>query len=268
MAANSGLQILHISADENAESHFRILVDGQCIKYLNVDAGVYEFEDMCFPPALIPQIPPLFPSDWNLGHICKDKEFDQSKLDWTVRKDFSGITNFWHPVQVDYLELTLGKLYMANVYQAECHRFQSPVIAKVARFSYEISWYNTETEAYSWIQGHDIGPEFLGHVSEGDRVIGFLLKEVQRRHACIEDLGPCREAVARLHELGIVHGDLNKHNFMMEGSRAILVDFEVARRSYDKDEMAKEMGSLEQQLRDCSGRGWRMTEGVQDEDTD
>ena len=143
---------------------------------------------------------------------------------------------------------------MANVYQAQCERFDSPVIVKFARFPYEISWYNTETEVYSWIKGHDIGPDFLGHVTEGDRVIGFLLEQVKGRHAFIEDLEPCRETVARLHELGIVHGDLNKHNFLVEGSRATLVDFEVARRTCDKDEMAKEMQGLEQQLRDVSGR--------------
>ena len=166
---------------------------GLQIQYLNIDAGVYEFEDLCFPPALVTKLPLLPPGDWNLGHICKDGESNQPKLDWTVRKDFSSITNLWHPVKVDYLALTLGKLYMANVYQAQCDCFDSPVVAKFAKFPYEITWYNTETEAYSWIEGHDIGPEFLGHVTEGERVIGFLLEEVKGRHACIEDLGPCRE---------------------------------------------------------------------------
>lgn len=267
MTVNSGLQVLHLSADENSESHFRILVDGQSVKYLTVDAGVYEIEDMCFPSTLASKLPPLPAGDWNLGHICKDKGSSQSKIDWIVRKDFSGIRNLWHPTQVDYLALALGNMYMSNVYQAQCDRFDSPVIVKFARFPYEINWYNAETEVYSWIKGHDIGPDFLGHVTEGDRVIGFLLEQVKGRHASIEDLGPCRATVGRLHELGIIHGDLNKHNFLVEGSRATLVDFEVARKSCDKDEMAKEMQGLEQQLRDVSGRGWRILEGAQDGDT-
>ena len=141
---------------------------------------------------------------------------------------------------------------MSNVYQAQCDRFDSLVIVKFARFPYEISWYNTETEVYSWIKGHNIGPGFLGHVTEGDRIIGFLLEKVKEWHYSIEDLGPCQETVARLHELGIVHGDLNRHSFLVEGSRAKLVDFEVARKSCDKDEMAQGIQGLEQQLGDVS----------------
>ena len=71
MVVNGGLQVLHLSADENSESHFRILVDGQSVKYLTVDAGVYETEDMCFPSTSVSKLPPLPAGDWNLGHICR-----------------------------------------------------------------------------------------------------------------------------------------------------------------------------------------------------
>jgi hypothetical protein len=33
-----------------------------------------------------------------------------------------------------------------------------------------MEFYNQETEVYSWIEGHDIEPKFLGHVTEGERV--------------------------------------------------------------------------------------------------
>ncbi len=56
-------------------------------------------------------------------------------------------------------------------------RFQAPVIVKFARFPWEIDCYDQGTQAYSWVEGHDIGPAFLGHVTEGERVIGFLLQK-------------------------------------------------------------------------------------------
>lgn len=66
-------------------------------------------------------------------------------------------------------------------------------IAKYARFGWEIGYYQAETEAYSWLEGHGIRPRFLGHLKEEDRIIGFLLEKVQGRHATIQDLVGCEE---------------------------------------------------------------------------
>lgn len=71
MATKTNLQILHLSVDlDGFESHFRILVNGKDIKYLTIDHGVYDTDDMAFPPALVPKLPSLSDGHWNLGHIA------------------------------------------------------------------------------------------------------------------------------------------------------------------------------------------------------
>lgn len=78
-----------------------------------------------------------------------------------------------------------------------------------------------------------------------------------RNLRCIgpEDLSKCREALSRLHQLGIRHGDVNKHNFLIREGRAILIDFECASKCENPEVLEKELESLEEQLRNVSGRG-------------
>ncbi|CAF9918223.1 MAG: hypothetical protein HETSPECPRED_003703 [Heterodermia speciosa] len=256
MATKARLQILHLSVDlDGFENHFRVLVDGKDIKYLSIDNGVYDVDDMAFPPALVPRLPTLPDGHWNLGHIAISENTRDPEFDWTVWKDFSSIRKLWHPVYVDYLSLRLGKCLRSNVCEVFSHRFPVPVIAKFARFPYETSYYDAETSIYALLEGHGIGPSFLGHVTEGERVIGFLLEKVDGRRAGIEDLDICRRLVTKLHGLGIVHGDLNRHNFLIWSSGAILIDFESACKSDDQVKMKEEMRGLEQQLCDTSGKG-------------
>ncbi|KAI9875361.1 MAG: hypothetical protein M1830_008579 [Pleopsidium flavum] len=253
-AAN--LKILHLGVDDcGLESYFRVLVDCQKVKYISIDGGIYDTDDLCFPPALLSKLPPLPPGDWNLAHIAKSSETTKPHFAWSVQKAFRGITHAWHATKVDYLSLSLGKMLMANVYEASSAHFDTPVIAKLARFPWEIDYYEAETEAYAWIEGHGIGPRFLGHLTEEGRIIGFLLERVEGRHAVIGDLSACRAVVSKLHDLGIVHGDLNKHNFLVFESRVVLLDFETAVRSEDTDAMDRELRMLEQQLRNESGKG-------------
>ncbi|KAI9748212.1 MAG: hypothetical protein M4579_007286 [Chaenotheca gracillima] len=258
----SDIAILHMSVDENEEdSYFRLLVDGRHFKYISIEANVYAVDDLVFPPSLLSQLPPLPPGDWNLGHITKSPTTTTGpQFAWTTRKSFTGIRHTWHPVRVDYLSLSLGRKLMSNVFEATCSSAaisaQSPVIAKFARFPWETSNYETETEVYSWIAGRGIGPSFLGHITEEGRVIGFLMEKVVGRHAGIEDLEACRIAVKKLHQEGIYHGDLNKHNFLVSSDREIcLIDFETARKGKDQQPMDRELSDLEDQLRTTSTRG-------------
>jgi hypothetical protein len=56
-------QLLQVFADSESESELRILVDGKCVKYLNVDPGLYDVDDLCFGPLLASVLPPLPPGD-------------------------------------------------------------------------------------------------------------------------------------------------------------------------------------------------------------
>ena len=71
-----------------------------------------------------------------------------------------------------------------------------------------------ETTAYSWLSDQDIGPQFLGHVTEAGRVMGFLMENVSGCVADVGDLQKCQRTLNKLHALQPKHGDTNKHNFL------------------------------------------------------
>lgn len=250
------IKILRMTVDEtDDDSYYHLLVDGQHFKYISIESGSYDFDDLCFPPGLLSNLPQLLPGNWNLGHLAMSAETASPCFAWTTGKNFSSIETTWHPTYVDFLSLKLGNMLLLNVYEATLSQFVSPVIATFARFPWEIGYYSNETLVYSWIEGHDIGPKFLGHITEEGRVIGFLLAKVEGRHAGINDLHHCRAAVSSLHRLGICHGDLNRHNFLVSSSRAYLVDFEAARRTDDQQILDGELHDLGEQLRSKSRKG-------------
>ena len=78
---------------------------------------------------------------------------------------------------------------------ASSPKFEKPIVAKFARFHWEIGYYVAETQAYSWIDGHNIGPKFLVYLTEDGRVIGFLIESVEGRHATVSDLDACKAIV-------------------------------------------------------------------------
>lgn len=92
-------------------------------------------------------------------------------------------------------------------------------------------------------------------MTEEGRVIGFLIEYVEGRHATISDLPACEAIVRRLHGLGVLHGDLNKHNFLISESGAVLIDFETAKQSENSEAMEREVEGLKGQLLDESGNG-------------
>lgn len=67
-------------------------------------------------------------------------------------------------------------------------------------------------------------------------------------------------ALSKLHELGIKHGDINKHNFLIRDGEVTVVDFDMAVKVGDVKELEHEMENLRGQLMDTSGRGGRVVE--------
>lgn len=74
-------------------------------------------------------------------------------------------------------------------------------------------------------------------------------------HASSKDLPACQEKLKRLHALGIKHGDVNRHNFLIKGQEAILIDVKNAnaKQCSDPDALQSELDSLAKKL-DTSGR--------------
>lgn len=131
------------------------------------------------------------------------------------------------------------------------------MVAKMARFYWEIPYIEAETQMYQVLDGRGIAPKFLGHIHEEGRVMGILLEKVaDGRPAAPADLGRCMAALSRFHALGYLHGDCNKYNFIIRPDDTIvLIDFERATKCDDKALIEKEMASLESQFADTTGRG-------------
>ncbi|KAK4498935.1 hypothetical protein PRZ48_009445 [Zasmidium cellare] len=243
------IQLLQASIDPDDDSYFRLLVNGKYIKYITVAAEVYEEDDMCFAPSLIPLLPPFPEGNWNDGYIAKQPDSGKPHFQRTVQTKFPEVQRAWHDVSFNYLDLELGKKLRTNVYEARVTGSQEAVIAKFARFSWEIDNIDKECVAYHWINNSDIGPKFLGNIVEEDRVIGFVIERIaDARPAETGDYGVCKRLLLRLHSKGIIHGDINKHNFLVSGTRTVLIDFDCARRTADKKAMKAEMTSLKDQL--------------------
>jgi tRNA A-37 threonylcarbamoyl transferase component Bud32 len=82
-----------------------------------------------------------------------------------------------------------------------------------------------------------------------------MSKIEEARHATLDDLDICRQALRRLHTLGIKHGDTNKHNFLIHPHGVTMIDLDFAEQNATEAELNEELCGLEQQLADTSGKG-------------
>jgi tRNA A-37 threonylcarbamoyl transferase component Bud32 len=74
-------------------------------------------------------------------------------------------------------------------------------------------------------------------------------------HAAIDDLAAFSKSLGSLHQLGIVHEDVKKHNFLINAGGVTTVDSECVRQKDDERSFEREMRSLAEQSQDASGRG-------------
>jgi hypothetical protein len=59
------------------------------------------------------------------------------------------------------MELSIGRKLRTGIYEVTSSLFENMVVAKFARFEWEIQYMENETTAYQWISGHNIGLGFL-----------------------------------------------------------------------------------------------------------
>ena len=238
----------------------RVLVNQNAIKYLKIDSGVWASEDICFTPTLIESLPSLPAGDWNLCHISKSPAPGSAIVAAVTRTCLPRIHKLWHPVQIEYLDLKVGRKLRSNVYEAEIPDPKSSIVIKFTRFSWEIDYLDAEMSTHQWIDGHHIASKFLGHLMEHGRAIGFLMEKiVDCRYARVGDLTLCQNMLSKLHRLGIKHGDTNKYNFLIHDGEATLIDFDHAQRCPDDQILAEESGRLLEELQDTSSRGGILT---------
>jgi tRNA A-37 threonylcarbamoyl transferase component Bud32 len=86
--------------------------------------------------------------------------------------------------------------------------------------------------------------------------MGLLLENVDGRFASTDDQSKCEEAIRRLHGMGLIHGDINRYNFLIESSsgRVRIVDFEHVE-DFDEKTAHEELKVLPFELAEISGGG-------------
>jgi hypothetical protein len=208
-----------------------------------------------------------------LGHLEKVPKWNERWKTLTVGKTSDGVLS-----EVDrFLPHSLAERHVSSGYYnlldlTRIRRISDRVslvsqseqkgMLKIARFEHELEALSTEVKAYSILQAHHsaLAPKFLGYVyeEEDNRVIGFLMEVLHGSHPQSRDQQVCEAAIQQLHGIGIVHGDLNKYNILIEGDTVKFVDFEVATFRDDHDfEQSKDLEaeSLAGSLTDASGLG-------------
>ena len=81
--------------------------------------------------------------------------------------------------------------------------------------------------------GSTLAPKLLAYACDGttDRVVGFFYEEIIGKYPDQFDSHICEEALMELHDLEVLHGDINRYNIIIAGNGDVvkLFDFEKAR---------------------------------------
>ncbi|KAL8397778.1 hypothetical protein RB594_004476 [Gaeumannomyces avenae] len=252
------------------DSHFRIR-SGHKAKYVTIlprTLSVDTLDDM--PLNFEAILPPLdYGGDgWTHASVFRDAETGELAASLSS-PTMAGVESVWHPEMIDMMDLDKIKTWSMLV-QLCRYRPSSPsshvdqdeaaaaavagpttrvAVAKMARLEWEVAYIEGET--------------FLGHVHEDGRVMSVLLELLEGgRPAGVEDLAACSEALGRLHTMGVLHGDTNRHNFLVfpvcggDGrKKVVILDFEKHKEGASRDELDAEMEGLKAQLEEETGRG-------------
>ena len=253
--------VLSMEVDDNdsVASEYRVQIGNQ-VKYLVVSPKTFDRDTLSFPVPSLPDLP-RNDEEWTVARISRDADSGDLKTSIS-NKTLAGVECRWHPAQIDCLELKKTEQLTAMALEVVSHSIHpgtllssAPMIAKIARFEWELPRIEQETRAYQLLEGSDLAPRFLGHIHENGRIMGFLLEKVEGRPASHQDLSICEAALGKLHELGFVHGDVNRYNFLVTEEGVKLLDFEGLVENASPELMREELESVRAELVDESGRG-------------
>ena len=249
---------MEVDDDDSFESEYRVQIGDQ-VKYLVISPKTFDRDTLSFPIQSLPNLP--WCGDWTVAHISRDEITGDLRSSFSTRT-LTGVKCQWHPTLVNCLELKRTQILTALTFEAlspsalpTITQSSSTIIAKIARFDWEIPRIDRETRAYQLLEGSGLAPRFLGHIHENGRIIGFLLERVEGRPASIQDLDICETVLKRLHQLGYLHGDANRFNFLIAEEGVKLIDFERLQENVTRESMHKELASLRAELTEESGRG-------------
>jgi hypothetical protein len=222
-----------LACDVQHDGHMhRYLFDDDTVRHIKVMTSLqaHHFHDQ--------PLPPMPAGNWNWATIDVDPKTGQPAFQTAIRRHLEGVrttrTKTWDPPSVDHLDLQLyqgsnSSGRFATYRDSPSNIFGCQIVVKIARFVHEIPDIQLECDVYEKILGKGIGPKFLAYVTEGGRVIGFVLKKIEgARCPRPRDFNKCKRVLQKLHKLGFLHRDYHHGNILMKKGRAILVDFKSA----------------------------------------
>ena len=197
---------------------------------------------------------PLPQGDWNLAHITQDAN-NGSILRFARRRCLSALSGLYGlqmlsimpPLEDEHGNQPLRQ----NRSQIDGRAFGVDmalvVMSWLPNSSHQLS---IETGVHCWINGYGIRPKFLAHLTENnDRVIGYIIEDIEGRAAKIDDLPACGAVLSKLHMTGYLLGcDFTRSSFLILNSgRALITDFGSCERcAVDNHEaFQEEMAELE-----------------------
>ncbi|KAI8626218.1 hypothetical protein F5Y19DRAFT_230029 [Xylariaceae sp. FL1651] len=239
----------------------RVLVNAgtprAAVKYLTAGPDVNQLKGTRlsrYSRTKIIHMPVLPEGGWNcadIGLAAGTKELTVTSVSCA---DLPGVANTWHPSTFEYVDLVASTLTSplkpaSRNTNSTTDRFrlvESPLLnspghlglMKIANFPVEIPAIEMETQIYKHMAGLIIVPEFLGHVVENGRVIGFVTPALldarpasEERPLTAETQRACHSALELLHKAGVVHGDARYANCMLRPHDGIAfwMNFEHAR---------------------------------------
>lgn len=249
---------MEVDDEDLFQSEYRVRI-GHQVKYIIISPKTFDRDTLSFPIESLPSLP--WCDEWTVAHISRDETSGDLRTS-IANKPLAGVKCQWHHAVFDCLALKRVKVLTGAAFEAVLHpilpiTFQMPatVIAKIARFEWEIPRIERETRAYQLLENSGLTPRFLGHIHENGRIMGFLLEKIEGRPASIQDLDICEAALGKLHKLGFLHGDVNRYNFLVVEGGVTILDFERLQEKASWESMHKELGSLRLQLTEDSGLG-------------
>lgn len=267
------------------DARYRIRA-GNRVYYLTIPeppTRLFDLDTLCQPPLLLPKLPTLPDGNWTEMTLTAGP--NGQVISHVSYEPLDEVTACWHPRRIDVLSVKRTARYNPRTSLVEFEGKQA--VSKLAPFPWEIPYLQRETLVYEQIAkseriaesvGQDldlerlgasmdptepekrtsqhIAPRFLGHLTENGRVIGFLLEKIEGTYASLSDLPLCAAALKTLHSMGIAHGDVNKHNFVVEREtrQVKLIDFEHAK-LFSEEKGRRELEDLAAVLTDDSNLG-------------
>ncbi|KAF3352002.1 Replication factor C subunit 2 [Verticillium dahliae VDG1] len=238
---------------------YRILTESSVFKYLVSPSAP--------PGACFPDIRGEFLAftsvsrgDWTIGRLGPTGD-GRLSLSSTENTRLTDVCTPWHASRIDLLDLPSRLSGVDTLDELQCHgQLTARVVTTPSRYGqcptaicfwiwqphFRYGLY-ADSKMYAAIEGHGIAPKFLAHITENrSRVIGHMLERLKVRLATIHDMGKCQAVLARLHGLGITHGGLSRHSFLIDDERrcAYLHGFVNSYHTTDNGVLQAELNSL------------------------